>query len=352
MASNKLLFDVGESDDEVVYEPVDFGSLDDGIDDAIIGGASIGGASIGGASIGGASIGGASIGGASKKGKSPNIDKLLVDVFDARNECHFAKGSNAVCSPKHVVNKMKEFAKSKNRLDLVSKDEKTLVAGMKELLNCQSESCILKRRDFIDFAKIANVEDILNEFFKPSGPATNFGLLSNFHIDDVLDQFEERFASRKFLHIPFQMRDFEKVGTQLATIDLAHEFKTYDTFGVVINTDVSTGGGIHWFCIFGENYKTHVELEYFNSSGKEPLPEIQTWLVKTKNYLQMKMSVDVNVTYTTGIVFQHDDHSCGLYSLAYIWLRLERVPPKWFKSDNFNDAKMHNIRKNMFRWEV
>lgn len=346
MASNKLLFDVGESDDEVVYEPVDFGSLDDGIDDAIIGGASIGGASMGG------DTGGTSIGGASKKGKSPNIDKLLVDVFDARNECHFAKGSNAVCSPKHVVNKMKEFAKSKNRLDLVSKDEKTLVAGMKELLNCQSESCILKRRDFIDFAKIANVEDILNEFFKPSGPATNFGLLSNFHIDDVLDQFEERFASRKFLHIPFQMRDFEKVGTQLATIDLAHEFKTYDTFGVVINTDVSTGGGIHWFCIFGENYKTHVELEYFNSSGKEPLPEIQTWLVKTKNYLQMKMSVDVNVTYTTGIVFQHDDHSCGLYSLAYIWLRLERVPPKWFKSDNFNDAKMHNIRKNMFRWEV
>ena len=281
-----------------------------------------------------------------------DIDSIHTQVFDARNECHFAKGANPICSPKHVINHMKEFAKSKNRHDIATGDEKKLLAGMKELLNCQSESCILKRSDFVDFAKIANVEDILNEFFKPSGPALNFGLLSNFHIDDVLDQFEDRFANRKFLHIPFQMRDFETIGTQLATVDLAEKFKTYDTFGVVINTDLSSGKGIHWFCIFGENYKTHVALEYFNSSGKQPLVEIQTWLQKTKNYLEMKMKIPVTVFYTTGIMFQNDDHSCGLYSLAYIWLRLERVPPKWFNTDNFNDKKMHDIRKNMFRWEA
>jgi len=289
--------------------------------------------------------------GVSKNNKKP-VSKVITEVFDTHNECHFGNGSNVVCSPKHIVAKMKDYARSKNRIDLISKDEKSLVAGMKDLLNCQSESCILKRNDFIDFAKIANVEDILNEFFKPSGPAVNFGLLSNFNIDDVLDQFEKKFANRKFLHIPFQMRDFEKIGTQLSTIDLAKEFKKYETFGVVLNTDYSTGKGIHWFCIFGENYKTHIELEYFNSSGKEPLPEVQAWLQKTKHYLTKATGLPTSVFYSTGIMFQHDDHSCGLYSLAYIWLRLEKVSPKWFKADNFNDVMMHKIRKNMFRWEV
>lgn len=278
------------------------------------------------------------------------IETIVDNIFNEQNECHFAGEKKAVCSPKHVVVKMKSYAESKGR-KVNSNNPTTIVSTIKNMLDCNSESCVLKRKDFVEFAKLNNIEGILNQFFKPSGPADSFGLLSNFNIDDVLDQFEERFRNRKFLHIPFQMRDFAKVGTQLATLDLARELKTYNTFGVVLNTDYSTGGGIHWFCLFGEKLPGNkVVLEYFNSSGKPPLAEVQAWLHKTKHHLQ-KSGYKVDVHYSTGIEFQRDDHSCGVYCLAYIWLRLEQVPTNWFRADNFNDDRMHRLRRNLFRSE-
>lgn len=279
------------------------------------------------------------------------VNKIVDKVLNQVTECHFDSGKQAVCSPKHVIDHMKSFAEQKGVK--VSDHPTHVINGMKEYLNCKSESCILKRPDFVQFAKNVNLTDVLNKFFKPEGPAMTFDLLSNFNIDDVLDQFEQRFKERKFLHIPFQMRDFEKIGTQLATIDLAEKLRSeYQTFGVVLNTDWSSGKGIHWFCIFGERYEDKIILEYFNSSGKDPLPEVQAWLQKTKHHLTKELKIPVTIYYSTGILFQQDEYSCGVYCLAYIWLRLERVPPQWFKSENFNDSFMNQARKNMFRWEI
>jgi len=282
-------------------------------------------------------------------GKS--IDKIVDSVFNDVKECAFKIDKEPVCSPKHIIKSMKFFAEKKGVK--VSDNPVHIVKSMKDLLNCNSESCILKRKDFVEFSKHSSLEHILNEFFKPEGPSQDFGLLSNFNIDDVLDQFEEKFESRRFLHIPFQMRDFEKVGTQLATIDLAEEFKNgKKTFGVVLNTDWSSGGGIHWFCLFGEDTGDKIQLEYFNSSGRPPLPEVQAWLQKTKHHLAKTLKRKVDIHYSTGISFQNDDHSCGVYCLCYIWLRLEKVPATWFKKDRFNDKHMHKARKNLFRHEV
>lgn len=283
-----------------------------------------------------------------------HADKVVENIFKPTSECHFVHGEQkqgAVCAPNPVVEKMKEFIQHKGRN--VPNNPKQIVDNMKELLDCHSESCIFKRSDFVAFAKIANIEELLNKFYKPSGAATNFNLLSNFNIDDVLDQFEKKFKDRKFLHIPFQMRDFQTVGTELARVDLAKKFKEgYKTFGVVLNTDWSKNQGIHWYCLFGENYDDKIVIEYFNSSGKQPLPETEVWLQKTKHHLEKEMKKPVELVYSTGIEFQFDNHSCGVYSLAYIWLRLEKVAPSWFRADNFNDDRMHKLRKNLFRWET
>jgi hypothetical protein len=277
-------------------------------------------------------------------------DKLVEEIFNKPSECAFTKEQGAVCSPKHVVDKMANFLKEKKDIDAPSNPVK-IVATMKDRLNCNSESCLLKKPEFIEFAKLNNIKNLLDEFFKPSGPATHFGLLSNFNIDDVLDQFEEKFPG--FLHIPFQMRDFEKVGSELATIDLAKKFKEgAKAFGVVLNTDYSTGGGIHWYCIYGKKKAGKIVLEYFNSSGREPLVETQAWLQKTKHYLARELKIPVEIHYSTGVRFQSDEHSCGVYCLMYLWLRLEGVASSWFKSDNFNDEIMHKARRVLFRHEV
>jgi len=296
------------------------------------------------------------IGSRYKKNHNPSIDvhsKTAEKVINNISECHFTNDKSPVCSPRYVVNTMKDFIQNKG-IPVSSNHSQKIVQTMKDLLNCKSESCILKRPDFQEFAKHHNLNNVLDRFFKPEGPSTDFGLLSNFNIDDVLDQFEEKFKHRHFLHIPFQMRDFEKIGTQLATIDLADKFRNgYKTFGVVLNTDVSNGkGGIHWFCLFGEKFDDYIQIEYFNSSGHNPLPEVQAWLHKTKHYLHKELNLPIHLYYSVGIQYQNDDHSCGVYCLCYIWLRLEQVPPHWFKPENFNDHFMHKARFNLFRHEI
>jgi hypothetical protein len=275
-------------------------------------------------------------------------DAIAHKIFNEVTECGFDGSKKSVCSPKHVVDKMKQFIEKHGKK--VDNDPTKIVGTIKDMLDCNSESCVLKRKDFLSFANKNNLDDVLNRFFKPEGPATHFGLLSNFNIDDVLDQFETHFKGRSFLHVPFQMRDFEKIGTQLATTDIASKFNTgYKTFGVVLNTDVSSGAGIHWFCLFGEHIGDKIILEYFNSSGREPLPEVQAWLQKTKHHIQKTNNITVEIHYSTGIRFQADSHSCGVYCLCYIWLRLEKVSTKWFKASNFGDSLMHKARKNLFR---
>lgn len=276
-------------------------------------------------------------------------EKIVEQIFGKQSECAFTKDQAAVCSPKTVVKKMADFVKEKTGQEI--KDPVKVVHTLKERMNCNSESCVIKSPEFVEFARLTHVDQILDEFFKPSGPATHFGLLSNFNIDLVLDQLSEK--HKNFLHIPFQMRDFERVGTELARIDLADQFrKGIQTFAVVLNTDWSSGRGIHWYCIFGEKKNNKIQLEYFNSSGKEPLPETQAWLQKTKHYLTKELKIPVEIKYSTGIQFQNDEHSCGVYCLMYIWLRLEGVSPSWFKADNFNDPVMHKARRVLFRHEV
>lgn len=281
--------------------------------------------------------------------KEGSADKVAKKIFHEQTECKFGTDGKRVCSPKSIVNKMADFAEAKG-VSVKKDTPEQVVKKVKNLLNCNAESCILKRKDFVSFAKLHNFEQILNRFFKPEGPSKETGLLSNFNIDEVLDQLADKFTDRKFLHIPFQMRDFEQIGSELSRVDLAKEFASgTKTFGVVLNTDYSSGGGIHWFCLFGENYDDKIMLEYFNSSGNAPLPEVQAWLQKNKHYLEKKMKKPVVIHETTGRQLQYDNHSCGVYCLCYIWLRLEGNPPQWFNSENFNDRLMLKARKNLFR---
>lgn len=282
-----------------------------------------------------------------------NISDIVKNIFYEKTECHFSKGNQPVCSPSHVVEKMKKFLK-KNNTNTGNSNEQ-IVSNMKNYLNCDSESCIFKNREFLDFAKINNLDEFLQQIFKPVGPTKQYGLLSNFNIDDVLDQLEKTFPERKFLHIGYQMIDFQDphINTQLATVDLKDQFlnKGIKTFGVVLNTDKTAGHGKHWFCLFGEYYGDKIDIEYFNSSGNCPPPEVQIWLNKKKHELTKEMNIPVNIIYHQGAAYQIDTHSCGVYCLCYIWGRLSGIPARWFSNrDHFTDNMMHEARDNLFRY--
>lgn len=146
------------------------------------------------------------------------------------------------------------------------------------------------------------------------------------------------------------MRDFEKHNSELANVDFVKKYKEgVRCFGVVFNTDYSSGTGQHWFAVFGDFSKEPFTLEYFNSSGDDPLPEITAWLKKTKHALNKQLNKTVNDVVVTKLINQEDRHSCGSYSIFYIISRLEGVSYKYFNKNKIGDDLMHEFRKNLFR---
>ena len=200
--------------------------------------------------------------------------------------------------------------------------------------------------------------EILKKRFKILGPYDTDALLDNFNIDNVLDQWMnigcEQF-NNKFYHIPFKMIDFKFTGPELYHLDIVELIaEGYDSFGVVLNTDVSTGGGKHWFCIYGDLKHKGTEddpyiVEYFNSSANPPPYEVSEWLNKMKIDTYKNHRKYLDYIYSSHKRLQHSRTECGVWSLVYILNRLENKPPTWLNDKNINDVDMYNYRKFLFR---
>ena len=264
------------------------------------------------------------------------------------SECAFHNKTGhklGVCSGHEGIEIMKKILKTLGVSH--SNDPKTILLKTKEKLNCDSESCVINKDEFKNIH--GNIKDLKERDFKPSGPWENDDWLSNFNIDEVLEQWAKTYPN--FLHIPFQMRDFAEKRTEMHTIDLNSEYqKGMKSFGVVINTDYSTGSGIHWFAIFGDfSNKNNVTIEYFNSSGSLPLAEIQDWLYKTKLELEAH-GMKVKIIIVTRIEHQKSNSECGVFSLWYIYSRLNKVPYSYFdKQGAITDDMMYQFRNHLYR---
>ncbi len=274
------------------------------------------------------------------------------------DECGFhVIKTEGFCSPPSVVNKLKILTKKVSNEDSqitvdfdIIKNNNNVLDVLKERYNCDSESCVLNNHEVKRYVNPDTIDTVLKENFKPLGPRLTKEWLSNFDIDDVLDQVKKKYERRNFFHIPFQMRDFEKTGGELAKFNWSDEYAAgFRTFGTVMNTDYSTGKGIHWFAIFGD-FSDDLEVftvEYFNSSGELPLPEVTAWMKKFKHSLNFSKPVKDLVV--TRIINQQSSSECGLYSLYYIISRLHGVPWEWFSKNRVKDKVMYEFRKYLFR---
>lgn len=236
--------------------------------------------------------------------------------------------------------------------------EEIVAATMREL-GVADEAAIWQHPRMIAIVGTAPAAKIIREAFKPEGPAGSVALLNNFNIDTTLKLWEkhgEEMFGKKFTAIPFQMIDFAEVGSELADVELVYKLHKAgrDAFGVVLNTDVSSGRGKHWFCIYGDLAHAGTEddpmvIEYFNSSGFPPMIQVAAWIEK------------VIMTMATGhklVVVRHDSvpqqlqksHTeCGVWSLMYIRSRLDGNPPDWFYSERTTDADITRMRALFFR---
>ena len=231
------------------------------------------------------------------------------------------------------------YDRSDANISKPGKNKKVKDEIIKEV-GCDNEICAAKKLN----------PKLVKEYFKIKGPANNDDLLSNFDIDDVLYGWSVS-SFPNFYHIYYQMIDFAKNKTELAKIDVAKMVaeNKYNCLGVVLNTDVSTGAGKHWFCLFVDwRNKPKVTVEYFNSSGNRPMREVQGWLIATNQYL--KTAGFNSEIIMNSLQHQRDsDTECGPYSLYYIWSRLHDVPYSLFNEKRIKDSEMLEFRKVLFR---
>jgi hypothetical protein len=239
--------------------------------------------------------------------------------------------------------------------NMTDKEKIKLIEDVKEKLGCNTGvndmNCILEHSLFKKYTDNVDVMEFINKL-KPNGPATKNGLLSNVDIDGFLSRLSKEPEHADYYHIPFQMRDFKEVSSELARINIAKDVfgKGFNKFGVVFNTDYSSGPGIHWYCVYGEKDNNNISIEYFNSSGEKPLDETMVWLCTLCHTLRKDIpGSNVKIKYSTGIKFQSDNHSCGVYSIMYIYYRVKGISSNYmFEPNNFNDEYMHEARKLLF----
>ena len=281
--------------------------------------------------------------------REESAKKNIADELTRDNECGIDKENRLACgifdipeySKKIVEYATQEFNRS------FDNPEKAYHAIRKKLKCGNSVSCVIE-----DIMTKHDILRIAEKYFKPLGPAKSTEWLSNHNIDNLLRQLEEAYKG-KYKHIPFQMIDFDEMpNSELRNLDILKYYdEGYKGIGCVINTDVSSGSGIHWFCVYisMDQKNKHITLEYFNSSGQSPLKSINQWL-----HMQQKKLSDgghvraeiINVLDNEQI--QKDSHSCGVWSITYILLRTRGMPYNTFKKIGAKDDLMIEMRKRLF----
>jgi hypothetical protein len=269
------------------------------------------------------------------------------------SEC--TRSGKLICSTDSDIQKMRNFLLRSGVRSPPTQPE-AIVEQILNLLGLEREADIYESKAYQKFIGAKEAQHLLFKNFVGRGPSHSTALLSDSNIDGALARWalisKEEFG-KKFYHVPFQMIDFATTGTELANLDLIDlRKKGFDCFGVIINTDVSTGRGIHWFCIYGDlkpKDNGPITLEYFNSSGYPPRPEITYWLEKTALDLR-RAGLNCEIIYATGgKQVQYSKTECGVWSLVYIRSRLDDHPYHWIMTMNADDEDMIEYRKRIFR---
>lgn len=223
-----------------------------------------------------------------------------------------------------------------------STSKEAIIKEAKKVTDCDTEACVVE-------TVLPNAEAlrILRERFRPEGPSDSTELLNNFNIDNFGQQLMKRHTDH--IHLKFAMIDFNTQGHPLNQFNMATEMsRGKKTMSCVLNTDVSSGGGKHWFCVFVDTRSSPIQIEYFNTDGRQPDPSVQEWLLR-----QEKRVTDVGkqakIVIACDRQIQQDDNSCGVWCLCYIWARLEGVSSSWFCNGNTSDKDMFEMRSLIFR---
>lgn len=281
-----------------------------------------------------------------------NINNILTDAL--KNKCNDCADYNStVCAPTAVINVIREEFK-------LDGNDQEVIEEAKKITKCEAEACIIKKDKIKNKLSKINIDisKLFDKHYKPDGPRNNTTLISNIEIGKLFEKWEKLYPG--FGWVEFTMLDYEKAKDDFSkiTIDLLRK-RNNNCFGTIINTDVYIGGsgGIHWMALFIDMRNDIWTVEFFNSTGdtsgkiKSLQKYIQTDIWQKNIISQMLKYKSPNKIYLAKILHKHQkkNSECGVYSLFYIWSRLNNVNFLDFALYDIPDDDMTKFRKFLFR---
>jgi hypothetical protein len=282
------------------------------------------------------------------------------------------------CLPKKVIKDLEKKILPNNESNLPTN---IIIDKLATKLKCTSsdntsskEICIIEK--IKEKNNDSTLKKVMNKalltYFKPVTKSFDGNYwMNNTDIDSIQYQFQTLFKGYYYSNIHMidlvmfnpnnehMMEHGDKIKS-IREINFVDELKgvnkqlTYNgelkNYGMVINTDSSSGGGIHWFSIFIDFEATPITIEYFNSSGYD---------IKNINFKKYLMNLADEITREvrkcvflkiTDICHQKNSTAnCGSYSLFFLYKRLNKTPYEFFANNKITDEKMEAFRKFLFR---
>jgi hypothetical protein len=252
-----------------------------------------------------------------------------------------------ICCRESAI-KIKNYIEHTKQVSLTKLTEEAIIEAAIDLLDLDSELDLWQTKHFRDYVGHAYADQIIRNYFKPKGPAHSTRLLDNIVIDECLRGWmlhSMNLFNKRFLHIGYQMLDFAKYPGQFSSLDLIELEKNYDCFGLILNSDISTGPGKHWVAIYGvfNQQRDQLDFEFFNSSGNPIYEEVVEFCSKFTGKIM------VNLIRVNHKRLQRSKTECGVWSLLYIKNRLLNRSMHYFFKQNTNDDDIVKLRKYLFR---
>jgi len=261
-----------------------------------------------------------------------------------------------------TLKSLKKIAESFNlknpnsKISITDNKEKLVDELEKKLSNkCSEQTCWLR----MDFVQALRDEEIENNTFRPEGPEKKNEWLSTSDINNVVQQYQDKF--KNFLFLGAVPADFEEIPVLgIKNLDFKDMVKNGKTkVGMVINLDEHWKSGSHWVALY-----TNLEegqIYYFDSFAKKPYKRTRKFINRIMKYLyrnKYKKNIKINyiikklkggnenkvlselepfdVRYNT-IQHQFNNSECGVYSINFV-VRLVR-------GESFDDITQ-NITKD------
>jgi hypothetical protein len=248
-----------------------------------------------------------------------------------------------------------------------SKEE--LVKQIADVLKnkCNDQVCWL--RDNI--IKNLNDDDILNNTFRPEGPSGQYEWLSTIDINDVLEQYHNKYNNFIFLGaVPYDFIELPILELYNHDLFNKYELQGKTKIGIVINLDKHNMPGSHWVALYTDLNKKQVY--FFDSVGKKPGKLIRKFInrivkylykkinphdtleinevlhsIKNKNYKVINKLNNIDIRYNY-IQHQFDNSECGIYSMNFIINLLEGKTFDDIINNITKDEAMNRMRKVYF----